>query len=242
MSGHSKWAKTHRQKEATDAKRGAIFTKIGHLITMAAKESGSDLESNFKLRLVVDKARAANMPKDNIQRAINRGTGEGGDGAVLEEATYEAFGPGGSTFIIETITDNKNRTITDVKIAVSKNGGQMGGANSVSWQFERKGLIIVDNEQIKDKNADELELELIDAGAEDISRKEDLEIITVADQLQVVTENLKKLEIEVKESSLIYKAKEELQIEDETVSKKIANLYEAIDNVDDVVNIYTNAN
>jgi YebC/PmpR family DNA-binding regulatory protein len=243
MSGHSKWAKTHRQKEATDAKRGAIFTKMGNLITIAAKEGGGgDLESNFKLRLAIEKAKSVNMPKDNIDRAVKRGTGEGGEGVILEEATYEAFGPASSTFIIETITDNKNRTISDVKIAVNKNGGQMGGANSVSWQFERKGLIIIDNEQIKNKDADELELELIDAGAEDIfHEEEDVEIITVSDQLQVVSEKIKNLGLEIKESSLIYKAKEGLNIEDENIKEKIGKLYSAIDDVDDVTNIYTNA-
>jgi len=243
MSGHIKWAKTHRQKEATDAKKGAIFTKMGHLITIAAKEGGNDLESNFKLRLAIEKARSANMPKDNIERAIKRGTGEGNEGVVLEEATYEAFGPAGSTFIIETITDNKNRTICDVKVAINKNGGQVGGANSVAWQFERKGLIIIDKEQIKNKDKEELELELIDAGADDISYEDDdLIIITAPDQLQVVSENIKNLEIEIKESSLIYKAKEELKIEDETIKEKIGRLYEAIEDVDDVTNIYTNAN
>jgi len=216
---------------------------MGHLITIAAKEGGNDLESNFKLRLAIEKARSANMPKDNIERAIKRGTGEGNEGVVLEEATYEAFGPAGSTFIIETITDNKNRTICDVKVAINKNGGQIGGANSVAWQFERKGLIIIDKEQIKNKDKEELELELIDAGADDISYEDDdLIIITAPDQLQVVSENIKNLEIEIKESSLIYKAKEELKIEDETIKEKIGKLYEAIEDVDDVTNIYTNAN
>jgi len=240
MSGHSKWAKTHRKKEVADAKRGAIFTKFGNAITLAAKQGGSDLDSNFSLRLIVEKARAANMPKDNIDKAIKRGTGEGGNGAVLEEATYEAFGPRGTTFIIETITDNKNRTITDVKIAVSKNGGQMGGANSVAWMFERKGSITIDPQN---KNQDELELSVIDAGAEDIDKhaEDEWEIFTAADQLQNVITHLKDSGIAISESSLTYRAKEEIPITDEGTKERIERIYSALDDLDDVNNIYTNA-
>ena len=132
MSGHSKWATTHRQKEAADAKKGAIFTKLANLITIAARESGGDTESNFKLRLAVDKARAANMPKDNVERAIKKGTGEGSGSSNFEQLTYEIFGPDGTAFIVEAVTDNRNRTIGEVKAVVNKNGGQMAGPNSVA--------------------------------------------------------------------------------------------------------------
>ena len=152
MSGHSKWATTHRQKEVADAKKGAIFTKLANLITIASREAGGDTESNFKLRLAVDKARAANMPKDNVERAIKKGTGEGGGGTNFEQLTYEIFGPEGTAFIAEAITDNRNRTIGEVKAVVNKNGGQMAGPNSVAWMFTRRGFATIDLEQIKNKN------------------------------------------------------------------------------------------
>jgi len=145
MSGHSKWAKVHRQKTITDAKKGAVFTKLGNLITVAAKEGGEDIETNFKLRLAVEKARQANMPKDNIDRAIKKGAGLSTGKTALAEITYEAFGPSGSVFVIEAITDNKNRTVADLKAVLNKNGGQLGGPNSTLWQFERKGLILSEN-------------------------------------------------------------------------------------------------
>jgi YebC/PmpR family DNA-binding regulatory protein len=235
MSGHSKWAKTHRQKAATDAKRGAIFTKLGNLITIAAREGGDDTETNFKLRLAIEKARGSNMPKDNIERAIKRGAGTGGDGVVLEEATYEAFGPENSAFIIETITDNKNRTVSDVKIALSKNGGNLAGPGSVVWQFERKGLITVN---IGEKDADELELSIIDAGAQDISTDDkEWEITTAPDELQAVEKAIKDLNLEIKDSALGYKAKDEITPE---IESKIEKLFTALDDIDDVTNIYTN--
>ena len=166
MSGHSKWAKVHRQKTITDAKKGAVFTKLGNLITVAAKEGGEDIETNFKLRLAVEKARQANMPKDNIDRAIKKGAGLSTGKTALAEITYEAFGPSGSVFVIEAITDNKNRTVADLKAVLNKNGGQLGGPNSTLWQFERKGLILIDKNQLKNKNTDDLELDLIEAGAD----------------------------------------------------------------------------
>ena len=243
MSGHSKWAKVHRQKTATDDKKGAVFTKLGNLITVAAKEGGGDLESNFKLRLAVEKARAANMPKDNIERAIKRGAGTGGDKLILEEITYEGFGPGGSAFIVEAITDNKNRTAAEVKSAFSKNGGQLAGPNSVLWQFERRGLIYLESEQLENKNLEQLELDLIDAGAQDLKKDaKEWEIITAPDRLQMVEKNIRSLNLGVGESLLGYRAKEEITIADETVLEKINKLYGALEEIDDVSNIYTNIN
>jgi len=243
MSGHSKWAKVHRQKTATDAKKGAIFTKLGNLITVAAKEGGGDLNSNFKLRLAVEKARIANMPKDNIERAIKRGTGAGGDKLILEEITYEGFGPAGTTFVVETITDNKNRTVSEIKTAFSKNGGQLAGPNSVLWQFERNGLIYITSDQLRNKDLDQLELDLIDAGAQDIKKVTDeWEIVTAPDHLQIVEKSIKSLGFNINESVLGYRAKEEITITDEIILEKINKLYSAIEDVDDVSNIYTNIN
>jgi len=243
MSGHSKWAKVHRQKTATDAKRGAIFTKLGNLITVATKEGGNDIENNFKLRLVVEKARAANMPKDNIERAIKRGAGLGDGKNVLEEITYEIFGPQGSAFIVETITDNKNRTISDLKSTLSKNNGQLGGPNSVIWQFDRLGIILIDIDQLANKNLDDLELSLIDTGAQDIIKSADgWEVITDMDQLQTVEKNIKNLGININESSLGYKPKDGLTITDSVIKEKIEKLYNALDDLDDINNIYSNVN
>ncbi len=240
MSGHSKWAKTHRQKEATDAKKGASFTKLGNAITIAAKQGGADLESNFRLRLAVDKAKEGSMPKDNIERAIKRGAGISDGSTILEEITYEIFGPAGSVFIVETITDNKNRTVSELKAVLNKNGGQLGNPNSVVWMFEREGSITAKNET--GKSADELELELIDAGAKDFRQESgQWEISTVGDQLQLVTEKIKALGFTIEESSLIYQPKDELKITKEEEQKRIEKFYSLLEDMEDINNVYTNA-
>ncbi len=243
MSGHSKWATTHRQKSAADAKKGAIFTKIANLIIMAAKQGGGDPEANFSLRLAVDKAKAANMPKDNIERAIKRGTGEGGEGKNFEEVTYEIFGPAGSVFITEAITDNKNRTVSDLKAILNRNGGQLGALNSVSWMFERKGVIILDAGALAGKNQDDLELTLIDAGADDIIKEDNnWEIQTAPDRLNAVIVALKNKGIEAKESGLQYLSKNDVVISDPAEQGKVENFYNLLDDLDDVNAVYTNAN
>ena len=243
MSGHSKWATTHRQKSAADAKKGAIFTKIANLISMAAKQGGGDPEANFSLRLAVDKAKAANMPKDNIERAIKRGTGEGGEGKNFEEVTYEIFGPAGSVFITEAITDNKNRTVSDLKAILNRNGGQLGALNSVSWMFERKGVIILDAGALAGKNQDDLELTLIDAGADDIIKEDNnWEIQTAPDRLNAVIVALKNKGIEAKESGLQYLSKNDVVISDPAEQGKVENFYNLLDDLDDVNAVYTNAN
>ncbi len=242
MSGHSKWAKIHRKKGAADAKKGAVFTKISNLITIAAKRGG-DPESNFALRLAMEKARSVNMPKDNIERAIARATGEADGKTVLEEATYEIFGPAGSVFVLEAITDNKNRTLSEIKTIINKNGGRMGGASSVLWMFSRLGLVIIDKKEAAQGNLEELELNLIDAGASDIDKADDdWEIYTAPDDLQKIIQLLKDLHINIKESNLVYRAKDELHIADEENRQKIENLMAGLDEVEDVSSIYTNAN
>lgn len=238
MSGHSKWAKTHRKKEVADSKKGAIFTKLGNLITIAAKQGGTDIDGNFQLRLEVDKAKAANMPKENIERAIKRGGG-GTDGVNLEEVTYEIIGPSGTAFIAESITDNKNRTVSNLKSALNKNGVQLGGPNSALWMFERKGLIII----TPSGSADELELAIIDAGAQDIIQEdEEWEIYTQSEDLQKVEKVIKSLNIEVKESNLTYKAKDEINVTDPVLQEKVERIYSVIDDLEDINNVYTNAN
>lgn len=239
MSGHSKWATTHRQKSAADAKKGAIFTKIANLLTVAAREGGGDLESNFKLRLAFDKARAANMPKDNIQRAIDKGTGSSKDGANFEEVVYEVVGPAGSGFIVEAITDNRNRTVADLKAILNKNSGQLGSANSVAWMFERKGQIIINAAGLDEDK----ELEIIDSGADDIDKGDGEWIVyTTVEQLNSVSKTLKEKGIEIKEAGLVYSAKDQLEISNQEDQEKIERLYNLIDDMDDVSNVYTNAN
>lgn len=240
MSGHSKWATTHRQKEAKDAKRGAIFTKLGNLITIAAREGGGDLDTNFKLRLAVDKAKAANLPKDNIDRAIKRGAGADKD-AHLEEIAYEVFGPAGATFIAEAITDNKNRTSADIKTALNKAGGQLGGQNSVMWMFARQGLIVIDQHDLPN-NPEELELKIIDAGAQDIIKDDSWEIYTAPDQLQKTITQLKSLNLTIKESGLVYVPKKELILTDPESQAKVEKIFSALENCDDINNVYTNVN
>lgn len=241
MSGHSKWATTHRQKSAADAKKGAIFTKLGNLIVIAAREGGSDPTTNFKLRLAVDKAREANMPKDNIERAIKKGTGEGSAGNNFEKLTYEVFGPEGSAFLVEAITDNKNRTVGEIKTAANKNGGQLATLNSVAWMFERNGFINLEKESLNKIDKENLELELIDAGAKDIIKNETWEIITEIDNLQTILEILKNKSIEPKDSGLAYFPKNELRIDSPEAQQKIENFYSILEDLDDVTNVFTNA-
>lgn len=238
MSGHSKWAKTHRQKSVADAKKGAIFTKFANLITVAAREGGADIDANFKLRLAVDKARAANMPKDNIERAITKGAGTGKDGEHFEQTTYEIVGPAGAGFIVEAITDNKNRTAGDLKAILNKNGCQLGGPNSVAWNFRRVGLITADAAGLNDDS----ELQIIDAGAEDIEKQDDTwEIVTAPENLMAIAEKLKTSGINVTEASLTYLPKEELAITNAEDQERIERIFGLLEDLDDVSNVYTNA-
>src|SRR5579884_4292516 len=175
MSGHSKWAQIKHQKAGNDAKRGQLFTKLGREISIAAREGGPDPEANFRLRLAIQHARDANMPSENIERAIKRGSGQL-EGANLEEVTYEGYGPGGAAVLVEAMTDNRNRAIAEVRNAFTRGGGNLGEAGSVGWLFEPRGIISID---LDGKDADELALAAIDAGAEDVSNDaESVEVYT----------------------------------------------------------------
>ncbi|MFA6322191.1 MAG: YebC/PmpR family DNA-binding transcriptional regulator [Candidatus Buchananbacteria bacterium] len=233
MSGHSKWATTKRAKGAADAKRGAIFTKLGNNISIAAKLGGGDPATNFRLRLAIDLAKASNVPKDNIERAIKRGTGELG-GGIIETVVYEGFGPEGSALIIEGLTDNRNRTAAAVKHILSKHGGSLGGPNAVSWLFEQKAVI-----RTKDVS-DDLELELIDAGALDIVREDEGATIYAAPN------DLKKVKdfLDTKNMSVDYAEIEQVPKEKKTLSaegnEKINKLFAELDEDADVSNYYSN--
>ena len=188
MAGHSKWANIKHKKQAQDAKRGHAFTKLARQITLAVKEGGADPDSNFKLRLAMDKARDANMPNDNIERAINRGIG-GLDGDNYEEMTYEGYGPHGVAILMEILTDNRNRTASEVRHRLSKAGGNLGESGCVAWMFDKKGLIVIE----KGSNIDEDELMMValEAGADDIKTEDEvLEIITATDKFTEVRDGL----------------------------------------------------
>jgi len=235
MSGHSKWSKIKRQKGAADARRGNLFTKLGRAITLAARQGGGDTEMNFALRLAIDKARTGNMPKDNIDRAVKRGTGEDKSGTIIEEVLYEGFGSGGVGVLVDVVTDNKNRSAADIKHLLSKHGGSMGGPGSVKWQFEQRGVVY-----LKDEPSDDLQLELMDAGAQDIKQEEDETVIyTVVPDLKKVIDTLKKLNIEPKDSGLEWIPKETVMV-DESTGAKLQRLFEVLDEHDDVQNVYSN--
>lgn len=233
MAGHSKWSKIKRDKGANDAKRGAIFTKIGNQIAIAAR-GGTDPATNSALALAIEKAKQANMPGANIQRAIDRVSDK--NAATLEEVVYEGYGPGGVGIIVEAATDNRNRTFPEVKTAFTKNGGRIADMGSVSFQFDRKGVIVVDGV------GEELLLEILDAGAED-AIEEDGEIIVYTDQkeLNSVRQKLLAADIKIKDAELQYVPNTMIEISDKDTADSVMKVLDALDDLDDVVNVHTNA-
>ena len=241
MSGHSHWSSIKRQKEVNDKKRGKIFSKISRKISVAAREGGGDPETNPSLSFVIEKAKEFNMPKDNIERAIKKGTGEL-EGMKLDPFTLEAYGPGKIALIIEGITDNKNRTFSEIKQLLSRYNGKVADEGSVKWLFERKGVISINYnfqiEELKDKG--KLGLEAIDAGAEDIYRHDDnLEVHTKPGELEIVKNLLKEKKIKIEAASLEWVAKKETEIEEKT-QEKCQELFESLDDNDAVQEIYSN--
>lgn len=240
MSGHSHWATTQRRKSAIDAKRSSLFTKLAKNITIAARQGGGDPSFNFKLRLAVDQAKAGNLTKDSIEKAIKRGTGEM-DGGQLEELVYEGYGPGKVAFIIEAVTDNKNRSSAEIKHLFSKFDGSMGGPNSVSWMFDRKGVILIPKPAQEKK--EEIEMQIIESGAEDFKEEpEIMAVYTKPEDLMKVKDNLEKQGLQIESAKIEYVAKEEMQITDQHVKERIEKFYEALDEHEDVNNYYSNAN
>ncbi len=236
MSGHSKWATIKRAKAAKDAKRSAVFTKLANLITVATRERGGDPDTNFILRMAIEKAKAANMPKDNIERAIKRGTGELGENQIVE-LIYEGFGPATSQFIIKCLTDNKNRSAANIRHLFTKYGGSLG---SVMWNFEQKGVIRVLASEPKNVVADEFELELIDAGAQDILReKEGWTIYTKIEDLQAIKRFLEKNNVKTESAEIEYIAREKLEVKSED-KEKIDKFIEELEENEDVADYYAN--
>jgi YebC/PmpR family DNA-binding regulatory protein len=238
MSGHSKWATIRRAKESKDAKRGAVFTKIANLITIAAREKGGDLDSNFSLRMAIDKAKQVNMPKDNIERAIKRGTGELG-GEQIEELVYEGIGPANSQFVVKCLTDNKNRSASAVRHIFSKHSGSL---SPVMWNFSQKGVVRILNEEFKIKNLsfDDVELELIDAGADDIQKEEEgMTIYTKIEDLQSVKKYLDEKEIKVESAEIEYIPNDEIELSDDD-RDKVQKLIDELEENEDVSDYYMN--
>jgi YebC/PmpR family DNA-binding regulatory protein len=238
MSGHSKWSQIKRQKGANDAKRGAVFTKIGREISIAAREGGGDPDANFRLRLIMDKARAANMPADNIKRAIDKAVG--GSGAdQYEEITYEGYGPGGVAILVETATDNKNRTAADVRSVFAKAGGQLAGGGSVAWQFEPRGVIAVTRDG---RDADDIALAAIDAGADDVDTEGDpLEIVTEPGSLEAVRKSLESAGMPIESAEITMQAKTPIDVEVDVAHQNL-RLIEHLEDLDDVQRVTANFN
>lgn len=233
MSGHSKWSTIKRQKGAKDAARGAMFTKLGNAIAIAAR-GGADPEMNFALRLAIDKAKAANMPSANIQRSIDRGSGKLG-GEQIQEVMYEGYGPGGVAILVECATDNINRTYPEVRLAFSKHGGNIAEKGAVAFQFDHKGMI-----RVKGKG-DDLMLQALDAGAEDVQEEGDESIIyTEAKELAKVRDTLRDAGIEVLEAELTYVPNNTVEITDQATAGKIMRLMDALEDIDDVTNTHVN--
>jgi len=240
MSGHSHAKTIKHQKEITDQKRGNLFSKLARMISVSAKEKGGNPETNYALRVAIEKAREINMPQDNIERAIKRGAGELGGGAQLEEIIFEAYGPGGIAIIIEGITDNKNRTLGEIKQILSQNNGKLAGEGSVKWMFERKGCIALRiTNQYEYTNREKLEMTVIEAGAEDIYWHNDiLDIYTKIEELEKVKRNLEERGIKI-ESSSDWVAKEKVEV-DEGVKETCQKLFKALDENEAVQEIYSN--
>jgi YebC/PmpR family DNA-binding regulatory protein len=236
MSGHSHFAGIKHKKGLNDAKRAKVFTKLAKPITIAAREGGGKLETNFKLRMAVDKAREFNMPKDNIDRAIKRGTGET-KGAEYQEVLYEAIGPGNIMMLIKATTDNKNRTVSEIKAILTKAGGKMGEMGSSMWNFEQVGTVLVD---ASGKNIEDLEMIAIEAGAKDISSNDGQFLIyTAPHELAMIQGYLEKSDIKIVEAGLTYLPKTAVKI-DENTRIDYEKLLEQLDDQDDVEEIYDN--
>lgn len=242
MSGHSKWANIKTRKEGQDKKKGKNFSKIAKLIEIAARKGG-DPETNPTLRLTIEKARSFNMPNENVIRAIKKGSGENKEDGQLEEGLYEAYGPEGSQLIIETITDNKNRTLSDVRHIITEHGGRLAESGSVKWNFNQMGAILIDKSKIPSLNKEELELKMIDSGAEDIKWRDDiLEIYIKSESLEKLKETIKGLNIEIEESGLEWVPKNEIEIKNPQAKKQIETLFEKLDENDDVKDVFSNVN
>ena len=238
MSGHSKWSSIKHKKGAADAKRGALFTKLSRAIIAAAKEGGPDPAGNLALQNAIEKARSYSMPKDNIERAIARGSGADAEGSSFESVIYEGYGPEGVAVLVEALTDNRNRTASEVRHLFSKFGGNLGATGAVAWQFERRGVLIVPAEGVDE---DELVLAAADGGADDVELDGSTYQITSApDELRTVREALEAAGLTVESSELSMVPKSTVAIADESAARKVIRLVEGLEDADDVQDVYAN--
>lgn len=237
MSGHSKWANIKHKKGRADAKRGKVFTRISKEITIAARKGGGEPDGNPRLRLAMQNARSVNMPNDNIIRAIKKGTGEI-EGVNYEEFVYEAYAPNGIAVIIETVTDNKNRTVSEIRALISKNGGNLGETNSVAWNFERKGVITIETKGLSEEELFEVVLE---SGSDDLEYDEEkTRIICVMDQFAIVNKFLEDKKYEISEAKLEYIPKTTVEINSIDEARKILRFIDVLEEHDDVQNVFSN--
>lgn len=242
MSGHSKWAQIRRSKGVNDARRGQLFTRLGREIVVAVREGGGgDPDANFRLRMAVQRARDANMPLDNIERTIKRALG-GTEGANLEEITYEGYGPAGTALLVQTLTENRNRTVAEVRNAFNRNGGNMGENGCVDWLFEAKGVIEI---ALEGHDPDELSLEVLDMGADDVepARPDDETLIIYTDstELDNVRQALEAKHYKVLKAESTVVPKTKVDLSDEKVAHQVIRLIEKLEDLDDVQNVYSNA-
>ena len=236
MSGHSKWSQIKRQKGAADVKRGMVFTKMTKEIMIAAKEGGGDPDANFRLRLAMDRARAVNMPRDNIQRAIDRATG-GGDGSALESVVYEGYAPGGVSVMIEAATDNRNRTVSEIRAAFTRGGGKLGESGSVQWLFEQKGIIEIDAGK---RSPDDVSLTAIDSGAEDVETDGSLvSAYTTPGSFEKVKTALEKAGIKVASAEVSMRPTTTIRVDGDQ-ARKVLRLVEELEDLDDVQKVHAN--
>ncbi len=237
MSGHSKWHSIKHQKGVADARRGQLFTKLTREIIIAAREGGSNQEANFRLRLAVQKARDSNMPMDNIERSIKKGTGEI-EGGALAEVKLEGYGPNGIAILVNALTDNRNRTIQEVRSIFTRHGSSLGESGCVAWLFDSKGVI---NIKTGDYDADELALSAIDAGAEDVKVETGyVEVYTVPEELEKVREALGKNELEIESSEIQMVPKSLVELDDKAAMQAL-KLLDRLEEIDDVQNVFSNA-
>lgn len=236
MAGHSKWAGIKHKKAIVDSRRGKLFTKLARAITVAAKEGGGDPDGNPRLALAIAKAKDASMPKDNIERAVAKGTGEGADAESLESVLYEGYGPGGVALLVEAVTDNRNRTGSEVRYAFSKHSGNLGEPGSVGYLFDKKGVVVVDSGRYSEEDLEPA----IDAGAEDISVDEDVyEIICEPGDLQAVHASLDAASIEVQSAEVVQIPKTRVELDEEGATR-LFKLVEALEDLDDVDSVHGN--
>ena len=238
MSGHSKWSSIKHKKGAADAKRGKLFSKLARAIIVAAKEGGGDAANNLALQNAIEKAKSYSMPKDNIERAIAKGAGSDADGAAFETIVYEGYGPEGVAVIAEALTDNKNRTASDVRHIFAKFGGNLGSSGAVAWQFERRGVVLVAAEGVDE---DELFLAAADAGAEDLEAEGDVFQVTSApEHLAAVREAIESAGFTVESAELSLLPKTTVAVDDEAKAKSLIRLIDALEDNDDVQEVYAN--